>query len=389
MMSYKGADPGLIRQLRSVDVRHYLSATGWQRIDGAREGIAVFRIDPDDLPEVVVPLATELDDYFYRRMAEAVADIAEYEQRRVGEVLEDLLVGDADVVRFQVNDESVADGTILISDGLNLFGGARKALLAVACAVIDPQPFYPRLTRAEATQFINTCRMSSERGSFIARVICPIDVQEPELATELLPLAELQTEAVPFSRRVTTGLMRALTMLVEKSNQDDVDQLLHENTHGLLSANLCDALLEMQPSGPHGTLRIGSRWAATRQLPSDEYSAAVVLHQDHFKAAAELANRLRPARPMEQSLFVGSVVALNGMPGTDGKMQGDVTLQLQDEDELIKARVVLRSEDYEKAGMAHLRNIPIQILGTLQRQARIHQLMPYQRFDVVGEDAAG
>lgn len=66
------------------------------------------------------------------------------------------------------------------------------------------------------------------------------------------------------------------------------------------------------------------------------------------------------------------------------RMQKDVIIQLQDEDESIKARVVLRSEDYGKAGLAYLRNIPIQVLGTLQRQARNYQLIFDQRFNVSG-----
>ena len=255
-MSYKGLDPQRVRQLRSSDVRDYLRATGWHRLAHEPEGVAIFRINPNDLPEVVVPAATSPADFFYRRMAEAVTDIADHEERDATQVLADLLVGDADVMRFHLDDDTLTDGTIPFAEGLNLFGGARKALLAAACSVVDPQPYYARLSRAEATQFINACRMSSERGSFIARVICPLDADVTDTAAAQLPLTDDATP--PFTRRVTTTLMQALNALVQGAERDDLDRLTEDSEAGPLSANLCDALLAMQPSGRQAKLSVES-----------------------------------------------------------------------------------------------------------------------------------
>ncbi len=385
-MSYKGLERHLVEKVLAADVRHYLLANEWRRVPDLPDEIAVFRRDGDE-QEVVVPMARSFPEEYYRRMAEAVSDIASYEDRPAEHVLNDLLTGPADVVRFRVDDPSVADGTILIEDGLNLFGGAKKALLASACAVVEPQAYYARLSRAEASTFIKACRIASEPGSFIARVICPLDAVPSEATEEQLALADENGErldAVPFTRKVTGALMQALDALVTGTNRDSTESLFENPAEQLLSANLCDALLEMQPAGRSSSLTVASHWAARRR-PSNVARSCVELRPEHFDVVEQLANRLRPQRELEESAFVGTVIELAGAPGADGRPQGQVTLRIQDGEDLLTARVNLEADDYQTAGRAHFENRHIKIWGTLRRRARIHQITAYERFRLLDQ----
>ena len=388
-MAYRGLERERVVQLPSTNLRQYLQSTGWDRFRELPERvageIAVFRRTvAGEEQEVVVPIRYDEEKYYFRRMAEAVSDLANYEARDAREVLDDLSTGTDDVVQFHVDDPSVADGTILIEDGLNLFEGAKRAVLASACAVVEPLPYYPRLRRATASEFIKACRMSSDRGSFIARVICPLDAVDSEGETAQLTIDEVGdlAQSVPFTRQVTLSLMRALDALVSSTDRDTTEELFEMPTKHRISANLCDALLEMQPSGRTSTLTIGTHWAISARSKSPAPSA-VALKSEHFAVVEQLANRLRPQREPENSSFVGSVDELSGSPGADGRAEGRVTLRLQDGDDLITAHVELDTRDYNTAAQAHLNNRPIEIWGTLRRRARIHKFVRYERIEVL------
>lgn len=393
-MAYRGLERERVVQLPSNNLRQYLRSTGWDRFKELPERvageIAVFRRSvAGEEQEVVVPIRCDEEKYYFRRMAEAVSDLANYEARDAKEVLDDLSTGTDDVVQFHVDDPSVADGTILIEDGLNLFGGAKRAVLASACSVVEPLPYYPRLRRATASEFIKACRMSSDRGSFIARVICPLDAVDSEAETSQLTLDEVGDLAqdVPFTRQVTLSLMRALDALVARTDRDTTEELFEKPEKHRISANLCDALLEMQLTGRTSTLTIGTHWA-TSARPKSPTPSSVALRSEHFAVVEKLANNLRPQREPEDSSFVGTVDELSGSPGADGRAEGRVTLRLQDGDDLITAHVELDTKDYITAAQAHLNSRPIEIWGTLRRRARIHKFTRYERFEVLDTRAA-
>lgn len=388
-MTYKGLERASVIALPPVNVRQYLRASGWSRLtnlpEHVRSEIAIFRREyGEELQEIVFPLQREDDEYFFRRMAEAISDLADYEARSVEDILADLSTGDADVVQFHVDDPSVADGTILIEDGLNLFGGARRALLSSACSVVEPLPYYPRLRRSAASEFIKACRMSSASGSFIARVICPLNAVGSIEENLQLSLDE-QNESVsppPFTRQVTQTLMQALQTLVRATDLDDTERLFEDPTSNHINANLCDALLEMQPSGRNSTLTIRTFWASSAR-PRNTFSDSIALRAEHFTIVERLANSLRPIREQQDSSFVGTVDELAGSPGADGRPEGRVTLRLQEGDDLLTAHVELKADEYARAANAHLSNQHIEIWGTLRRRARIHRITGYNRFEIL------
>lgn len=388
-MTYRGLERDRVIQTPSANFRQYLIATGWERVTNLPEHvaseIAVFRRESDgELEEVVVPMRCDEEKYFFRRMAEAISDLANYEDRDAVDVLADLSTGPSDVVDFHVDDPSVANGTILIEDGLNLFGGAKRALLASACHVVDPRAYYPRLRRATASEFIRSCRISSDRGSFIARVFCPLDAAESETEGSQLLLGELgeEDQPMPFTRKVTHSLMLALNALVTSTDRDATDRLFEDPVSNRINANLCDALLEMQPSGRNSTLTVGTHWASSLR-PTEPIPSRIALGREHFTVVERLANDLRPEREPEESSFIGTVEELSGSPGEDGRPEGRVMLRLHDGDDLLTAYVDLKVDDYAAAAKGHLENRPIEIWGTLRRRARVHKITRYDRIEIV------
>lgn len=76
-------------------------------------------------------------------------------------------------------------------------------------------------------------------------------------------------------------------------------------------------------------------------------------------------------------------MTLNGQPGDDGRMQGETTLALLHDEEILKARADLNPEDYQKAVDAHRKAQPVKIWGVLHLGRRIHRVTDISGFSAL------
>ena len=73
--------------------------------------IAVYHYPEDGTQELIVPLDPDFADYDLR-LAEVVATLAEVENRSAQEVLHDLLTSPSDILRFRLDAETAAKGSV-------------------------------------------------------------------------------------------------------------------------------------------------------------------------------------------------------------------------------------------------------------------------------------
>lgn len=97
----KGLPDNLLGRVRPTDVQNCMRAMGWERVSNIVGEIAVYHRPGSDFDEVIVPQNPALSD-FALRMAEAVVVLSEVEKRPQHEILNDLLMPSADVLRFRV-----------------------------------------------------------------------------------------------------------------------------------------------------------------------------------------------------------------------------------------------------------------------------------------------
>jgi hypothetical protein len=76
----------------------------------------------------------------------------------------------------------------------------------------------------------------------------------------------------------------------------------------------------------------------------------------------------------ELRFHVGHVVELKGDVNDEGRLEGDVVLRLDADEELIRARCWLGPDDYLKAHDAHGRQRPVSVHGRLTRAGRTYTL---------------
>jgi hypothetical protein len=278
-----------IARLSASDVKRYLLATGWLRMPSRRSDVGIFRRAVESEAEVLLPLSLDFVD-LHQALVRAVEEIARFERRPAAQVLSNLLRPQSDVLRFAVESRETEDGSIGIDDGIALLAGSKKALLAAACSVTRPQRFHPRMSLREAESFVRGCRLGqTERGSFVASIECGLTAEdsaprEPPSGVE---------EAEPFGRKATSLLVRSVARVIGAIHVDDLRALIDPPSGApVVSANLCEALVEMMPAQAGTGLRIEPSWSPLVQRPRD-LPALVRVEGQYRRAVEDVARALR------------------------------------------------------------------------------------------------
>lgn len=354
------------------ELRDYLVARQWQGVPSRIGHVAIYRSPGAGETEVQIPLDPGLADYA-DAITLAARRISSFEHRPLEQVLRDLLEPRSDTVRYALSGAATETGTVGLIAGLSLVQGALKSLLASACSVQRPRRFHPRMTLADAESYVRLCRLGqTEIGSYVLTVDAPLDVH-----------AQLDTTELPFGRRATTRLFESTAHLSRSIRQGEAARILDERPDApLVSANLCEALVEMMPPDESADLQLSSAWSPLIPAPPS-IPAIVRFDRTMFEPVERLAQQLRPAHGAVPAQFVGKVVELSGSPNITGQLEGDVVLQVQADDQLLKVRITLGPDDYANAGTAHLHQQYVSVHGQLHRGRRTHALKNAANFTVL------
>lgn len=358
----------------------YAQGLGWQAMpNGRRTDIAVYHRPDSRLHQVIIPTDTTLADYG-EAVSEAVRKLAEFEKRPAREVLEHLLLPPADLLGFREVSPDAETGTLPFDHAVRLINGTRKLLLSVAHSVLVPLAAHPRLSRSEAEEFVNRCRLGqTDRGSFVVNVACPLDEQLTLPGTE-----------EPFARRVTALLLDTLDTLARAADEGVADDLIDPAHHRGISANLCESLLMLRPAGDRASLSVSATWSRTRLPATHARGRSVELRQEAFSVAEALAPRLRAVPGPVTSRFYGFVEALMGQPTAgDSRPSGETRFRLFDQDEEFVARADLDADDHAVAVEAYRVGDLVSFRGILHRLPRLNRIENVTQFEQVHLDEDG
>src|SRR5271168_493934 len=105
----------LLQHLNPAQVRWYAVQAGWRPVDGVKRPIFVLNHPTDDLTQIQVPTAGSEKEVVFL-MGEAVRRLAEFEKRPAGEVLTDLSLPPADVLRLRIQSREAESGTLPLQE---------------------------------------------------------------------------------------------------------------------------------------------------------------------------------------------------------------------------------------------------------------------------------
>jgi hypothetical protein len=364
----------LTRLVTPRAVRVYAEGLGWQRVEGVNGNIAVYKDPTSPLRQLIVPLDERFDDYG-ERTAEAIHRLAEFEKRSEREILDHLLLPPADLLLFREISPDAEAGNLPLDHAVRMIDGIREVLLSEAHSVLMPRPYHPRMSKSEAEEFVSRCRLGqTDRGSFVLTVACPLDLK----ADLFDPHGE------PFSRRVTSLLMQSLEELSRAADTMQLDDLVDTSHHRGISANFCEALLLLRPSGERARVHVAASWSRAFLPKRRDSKRDVQLPQAVFDVAEVLAPRLRSLPEPRVDRFLGFVDELRGQPTRDdSRPSGEVRFTLLDQGEEIRTRADLGAADYALAGQAHLARRVVSFKGILQRLPRLNRINEVTEFNVV------
>lgn len=371
----------LLEELKPDLLIKYLNASGWAQAGTFKTGIEIFRYKEASLSkqnELIVPIDTTFAD-FSKRLEEVLSKLSDIEQRNPIKILDEIFLPASDIISLRHDDQITKNGTIPIDVGIKLFESGKKALLASASTVLNPKPYYQGRSTSQAERFIHSIRLGqTERGSYIANLVCPLIIEQEDLPPQQLKMFPSE----PFTRLVTKTFINSVNQIVTYIDNDMFERILAPQDNDLIiSANLCEALADSQTTSANSSLEISSTWA--KAAPIEHIPNKVLIKQQHFPVIEYLAKALRPEPEPIQDNFIGKVDTLGGEPNDQELMEGQVILLLLVDKSILKVKVTLNPEDYSKACDAHKLNRYVSIKGTFIKKDRASVIQAHTDFQIL------
>ncbi len=373
-----------LRALRPQDVAAYLRARGWL-VDGTVGAFTRYtRGSNGHRAEIEVPRGSDYRD-FPLRMAEVLAGLARVEKRSQIDILQDLSVAGADVVRARLVGAELGDGTVPLEDGALLVDKLRDVLLASACAASQPRAFFGTRKPTEATEYVRRLRLGqTEQGSFVVKVLSPVaPLLSPLEAGTLFP----EADPAPFERRVTETLLRGAAAARDAAIEASATGTLAPFEQAVVagaSANLCEGLAAMLlPDRPYAALELSVGWAGNRPAPAS-LATVVRLTREAAPLLASAARQLKARSPRDDFELEGYVVGLDNENAlTQG---GTVTVFAAIDGHTRRVRVELGAADYRAALTAHGQMARVTCLGRLVKTGRQYELRDPQGLAIIPDE---
>jgi len=373
----------IIGRINFTTVQKYLLTRSWEKTATKNEYIAVFRTLLNERAEIILPLSREFKDY-NEALYRALKVISVIKNRSVNQIINDLLLPPSDVIRFRVKNKRTEGGNIPFSEGFKLLENAKKTLFTSACDLIQPEKFHKRLSFKSAQQLIDSCMLGqTERGSFIASVVCPfINESEDDKPNQLSLFNSTEELQSSFTRRVTSNIMTSIDIVKNAIETANEDQLIEPKENKIISANFLESVVELGEYGEKDEIQLFTSWAATAPAPS-EIPNSIILTKDYIPPIEKLIERLKPIDEGEEGVFVGKVSKAEAHPDPLKRSRGDIIFNfLSDDDKVIKAKVSLSTEDFSKALSALDEGKNVKIGGVLKTSGRT-KLIESPSFEII------
>jgi hypothetical protein len=360
-----------VGKINFTTLNKYLQNKLWTKIQSKRTDIAIFYSDYFK-EEIICPLDRGFADYS-DLMLSAVNKIAIVEKRPIEQIINDLLLPPSDVIRFRVDNKRTENGLISFSEGFALLENAKKSLLTTAYDILQPQFYHKKLSNKNAQQFIDSCYLGqTERGSFIASVVCPFINNTVDEKPSQLSLFNSEEELVSsFTRKVTKRYMSSLAKLkqvIERGDYSDLEKPV--NATDIISANFIESIIELGEYGEKEQIEIQTSWSAITPEIVD-IPKTITFTKDYIPPLESIAAKLKPKDEGKEGVFIGKISRAQADPDSSNRTDGEIMFNfLVDADKVIKAKVILNPHDFSQALDALDRGLSVRISGLLKTSGK-------------------
>ncbi|WP_066437253.1 hypothetical protein [Chryseobacterium sp. CCH4-E10] len=331
-------------------LQKYLLNNGFKKIESRRNDLAIFFKDAEKPIEIIIPLNRGFVDY-KNSVKSILEKISVYQNRNIEYVINDLIIPPSDIIRFRVVNEGTENGLISFHDGFNLLENAKKSLYATACDIVAPSIYHKKLYSKSANQFIESCYLGqTERGSFIASIVCPfINSSREENAVQLSLFNEEEVLETSLTRTITKKFIKSLHEVksnIEIGNYDFLEEQINADK---ISVNFLESIVELGEYGDKDQIDISVSWTnhieKIHDLPSE-----ITFTKDYIQPLEYIIEKYIPKDEGIVGSFVGKISKAEANPDIDKRNSGEVTFNfINDLDKAVKARVNLNPEQFSEA----------------------------------------
>lgn len=373
----------LMKSLGPLSVAGYLRVHGWneEAIRSEAERSWITRDSDGSEFQLTLPMRADLRD-FVPRMVDLVETLSVFEQRPFGQVIEDMTLADADIVRFFIDDAVAQDATLALDDGALVLGSVRETVAAAASASISPKPVFNSRKADRVVEYMSGLRLGqSEKGSYVLKVVSKVPPELRVPGQQQLPITGGVEE--PFQRQVTLTLSKAIAAIkaaVETAASTGQVNAFEAAVQNGVSANLCEAIVKLGGEGrSRRSVGFGFSWSKNRPVKGEPVRK-IVLAQESFPFIAEAARLFRAREPIDDFELRGPVVKLER---AEGEQRGSVTVVGLVDGSARKVAVQLSGSAYSSAVRAHDADDYLSVFGELEKVGRGYVLLNPRALTIV------
>ena len=370
------ADAKALRRVTPVLLSTYLNVQGWAREETWKERIVVWSKEMEDgVVELLVPLREQSDAYVVRT-AEAIAILAQIEERSQLDVYYDLVGAGADVIRLRPIVAKDQQGWSL-NDSADLLGRMKDLLQVAARAAESPgRPVYHGRLSAAVQDYLREVRLlpGYEWGQELT-VHSPV----PMLYDTQTDMGDLFRQ--PFSRQVTHALKHGLDEAAKTAEAviggEGIDYFEAVAKQGV-SANFCEAVAALAHRSKG--VEVSVAWAPVR--PSNETGGRFSFTESVAEVLEQGAESLRQKHPVLDVLVQGEIVRLDKQ--SHESFDGHAVMFAELDGRTVPLEVQFDTNDKDEVLRAFRDNRQIQVSGNIYPEGRRRKLRDPYGFVVMG-----
>lgn len=368
-----------LRSVRPLEVVAYLRAHQWQQAEILEGGAIWTKEAGGEFSEILLPLEVTLRD-FPNRIAEVLATLEKVEGRSQLDIVEDLIITSADVVRPRLLGANHV-GDISLEQGRIIYEQARNLMLAAACAAVEKRALYARRKPEQAMSFLDHARFGlPQRGSYVLTIISPVS---PRIAMGNLDEGGVAPE--PFERKTMRTLAEAIQALGVASRAvaatGELEPMRQAVQRGV-SANLCEAIIGLHEGSGEQGIEFGFSWAPLRGSPAD-VPRSTSITPDFITIIKETSRLFRETEPINEIEVSGVVNRLEHQAEGHGR----VTIVGSIDGTQRSIVVELSGIDHSLAVRSYDERVQISIVGELTREGRSWVLRNPREIELLLEQA--
>jgi hypothetical protein len=297
----------------------------------------------------------------------------------------------AEIIQISVNHSEIINGSIPISQGVQLFESAKKLMWSAASSAVEPRPYF-KGSFSEVTDYMQKLRLGhTKEGSYVLTIISPLQVEN------------YQSEDC-FERKVTKTLFQALNIisLAPEQKLSERENILDEAIEEGVSANLCDALSHMINTASEPNLSFNLTGSKIIERTSN-FPLEIKLNKQILPIITEVKNKLksrtanlgRNKKSIQQhtlilplssqkllfrSTITGLVIKLEWFGGDEKAKVIVITMIENREEEVV---IEVNRQDYLIAIQANLDQLPIICNGSLIEENEQLIVREVQKFSIL------